>query len=94
MRCFLVPRGVSVIAGGTVEPGAKNFSIQATVGSQVYGICSNQFLDQEFKTVRYELKITVHSEESFSYDEDTQLKIKGKPDLFHHTDRNTLKRVK
>jgi hypothetical protein len=43
--------------------------------------------------VRYELKITVHDAQSFSYEEDTQLKIKGQPDLFHHRDKNTLKRV-
>ena len=37
MRCFLVPRGVSLIAGGTVEPGASEFSLAAEVGSCVYG---------------------------------------------------------
>lgn len=93
LRCFMVPRGVTVIAGGTVEPDAKSFELAAEAGSETYGICSNRFLDKEFKTVRYELKVTIHDDQSFSYKEDTQLQIKGQPDLFHHTDQNTLKRL-
>jgi hypothetical protein len=93
LRCFIVPRGVTVIAGGTVEPDAKTFDLSAEVGSETYGICSNKFLDREFKTVRYELKITVQGPNSFSYEEDTQLKIKGQDKVFHHIDKNTLSRV-
>jgi len=93
LRCFIVPRGVSVIAGGTVEPDAQSFELSADVGSETYGICSNQFLDQEFKTVRFELKVTVHDSDSFSYEQDTQLKIKGQDNVFHHIDKNTLSRV-
>ena len=93
LRCFIVPRGVTVLAGGTVEPDATTFDISADAGSDTYGICSNKFLDREFKTVRYELTITVHGRDSFSYKEDTQLKLKGRQELFHHTDANTVKRV-
>ena len=94
LRCFIVPRGITIIAGGTVDPEAKSFELSADVGSETYGICSNIFLDQEFKTVRYELKVAINDDQSFSYEEDTQLKIKGQADLFHHTDKNTLKKVK
>ena len=81
------------MAGGTVDANAMEFEISADAGSDTYGICSNKFLDREFKTVRYELKITVHGRDSLSYREDTQLKIKGQKELFHHTDANTVKRV-
>ena len=37
--------------------------------------------------------VTVHDENSFSYEEDTQLQIKGQSELFHHIDKNTLKRL-
>jgi hypothetical protein len=93
LRCFLVPRGVSVIAGGTAEADARSFELAADVGSQTYGICSNRFLDQEFRTVRYELRVTLHGENRWSYEEDTQLQIKGRFEIFHHTDDNTLTRV-
>ncbi len=93
LRCFLIPRGVALMAGGTAEPTARNFELSAAVGSDTYGILSNRFLNTEFKTVRYLLNVTIHDDDSFSYEEDSQLKIKGRPDLFHHTDKNTLRRV-
>jgi hypothetical protein len=93
MRSFMVPRGVVVLAGGTVEPSATEFFLSADVGSSTYGICSNKFLDREFRTVRYELKIKVQGKDFFRYEEDTQLLMKNHDKLFHHTDSNTLKRV-
>ena len=93
MRCFIVPRGVVVNAGGTSEPDAKQFSMAAESGSGVYGILSNPFLEEAMKTVRYELTVTIHEPWKFSYKEDTQLQIAGHPDVFHHTDHNTLKRA-
>lgn len=93
LRCFTIPRGIVVLAGGTAEPSAKSFELYAEVGSQTYGICSNRFLDEEFQTVRFDLKVTVHSADSWSYEEDTQIRIKGQSALFHHIDKNTLTRV-
>ncbi len=93
LRCFIVPRGVSVIAGGGARADAKRFELSAEVGSETYGICSNRFLDAEFKTVRFDLKVEVHDDGSFSYWEDTQLRIKGQSEIFHHTDENRLQRV-
>ncbi|EKD41982.1 MAG: hypothetical protein ACD_73C00409G0002 [uncultured bacterium] len=93
LRCFIVPRGITVLAGGTVASHDKEFFLAASVGSPTYGICSNLFLDREFKTVRYELKVTIHDDNKFSYDEDTQILMKGQTEIFHHTDKNTLIRV-
>jgi len=89
MRCFMVPRGVTVLAGGVVSADAMEFSMSAVCGSKTFGILSNPFLDQAFKTVRYDLTVSIH-ENSFNYDENTQLKIHQQDDIFHHTDRNTL----
>jgi hypothetical protein len=94
LRCFIVPRGVSVLAGGTAEPTAKQFELNADAGSSTYGICSNKFLENEFKTVHYTLQVTIHSNDSWSYKENTQLHIKGRQELFDHKDQNTLQRAK
>ena len=51
MRCFLVPRGVAIIAGGSAAPDARVLTLAADLGSPTYGICSNRFLDREFQTV-------------------------------------------
>jgi hypothetical protein len=92
MRCFIVPRGIVVNAGGTLEPDAKEFLMAADAGSLVYGILSNPYLDEAAKTVRYELTVTVHEPWKFSYVEDTQLQMTDRPEVFHHTDQNTLTR--
>jgi hypothetical protein len=93
MRCFLVPRGVTILAGGDAGSEDRSFSISADVGSETYGICSNRFLDREFKTVRYELTVDLHDDGSLHYAEDSQLEINGQDEVFHHRDENTLVRV-
>lgn len=92
MRCFAVPRGIAVLAGGSCEPNAQAFTIRAEVGSPVYGICSNPFLDREFKTVSFEMTVTMGGDGSFSYRQDTVLQVPYSKSLFHHTDTNTLRR--
>ena len=94
MRCFLIPRGIALIAGGNAEMNANEFHLEAKSGSCTFGICVNPFLDREFKIVSYELNVRVHDKNSFSYDQDTVIQIPGQKELFHHRDRNTLKRVK
>jgi len=93
MRCFLVPRGVAILAGGDAEADARSFSLAADVGSETYGISSNRFLDREFKTVRYELNVAIEAGDTFRYEEDTQLLLKDLSDVFHHRDSNILTRV-
>lgn len=93
LKSFIVPRGVAVNAGGTIEVDAKEFTVSADVGSETYGISSNIFLNEEFKSVRYDVTFKQVDENTFSYDEDTQIKIKGQGELFHHTEKNILKRV-
>jgi hypothetical protein len=94
LRCFMVPRGVTVIAGGTAAPDARSFELVAEVGSETYGICSNRFLDREFRTVRYELAFEKRDANTIHYREDTVLKIRGQDEPFHHTDENTLVRAR
>jgi hypothetical protein len=94
MRCFLVPRGISVIAGGTVAPDARRFELGATLGSPTYGICSQPFLDREFKTVSYRFTVELLDDDRFRYQEDTVMQMKGRTEPFHHTDENTLRRVR
>lgn len=93
MRSFTVPRGYTVLAGGTANADASRFQVAADLGSETYGICSNLFLDQEFRTVRFQCNMTIHGADSFSYEEDTQIRIRGQADLFHHRDANHLVRA-
>jgi hypothetical protein len=92
MRCFMVPRGTVVIAGGTCEPEATSFNMAAELGSTNYGILENKYLSGNASTVEYTLSITIGDGE-WSYEEDSVLKMAVQDDLLHHTDRNTLKKV-
>ncbi len=92
LKSFIVPRGISVNAGGTADVDSKEFTVSAKVGSHTYGICSNLFLDEEFKSVCYGITFKQIDENSFSYDEDTQIKMKGRDEIFHHTEKNVLNR--
>jgi hypothetical protein len=82
-----------VNAGRTSETDAKEFHMAAEAGNRVNGILSNPYLDQAAKTERYKLSVTIHETWKFSYKEDTQLQIAGRPGGLHHTDQNTLTRV-
>jgi len=93
IRCVMIPRGVAIVAGGTVKADAKSFDLSAKLGSATYGIASNIFLDREFKTVAYDVKYTINADGSFTYDQDVQIQIKGQSQVFHHRDGNTLRKV-
>lgn len=90
---FTIPRGVTVLAGGSTTHDSNSFSVKADAGSETYGICSNPFLIEEFKTVKFEMNMTFKDANTLSYDQTTFLKMKGREDLFLHTDKNTLSRV-
>jgi hypothetical protein len=91
--CFAVPRGVVVNAGADVAHNATNFTLVAEVGSSIYGIASNPFLDAVYRTERFELTVTINADGSLSYMQDTVLKMKNIPELFHHTDGNSMRKV-
>jgi hypothetical protein len=90
MKCFVIPRGITIIAGGTVDANAKTFSISAKSGSNTYGFCHNLFLEKEFKITGFDMTITIHDSKSFSYEQNTMLLLKGRKDTFDHRDKNTL----
>jgi hypothetical protein len=88
-----IPRGQVLLASGPADVDSSDFELRAEVGSEVHGILSNPFLDQSFRTVSYRIRVTLHENGRWSYEEEGVLKIPGVADLFHHVDRNTLTRV-
>ncbi len=93
MHSFMIPRGLTVLAGGAAEPDARILRVSAVNGSPTFGICSNPFLDREFKTIRYEATLSFNSPSFLSYEEDTQIQIKGQDAVFHHVDKNSLEKL-
>ena len=81
------------VGGGDAEADARSFTVKAEAGSDVFGIVSNPFLDREFKTVRFSSTYRLIDDKTFEYEQDTEIQMKDKPDLFHHVDRNRLTRI-
>ena len=91
MRCFIVPHATTLMAGGTVEPGARHFKLSSLLGSNSYGILSNQYLDATAKTTSYDVTVTLE-DDTFSYDQTIVVEYQRHPTVILHTDRNTLRR--
>ena len=62
-------------------------------GSETNGIVSNPFLEYAFRTESYTVTVSIHPDGTWSYEQDTVLIIPGQAEPFHHTDRNTLRKV-
>jgi hypothetical protein len=88
-----IPRGQVLLAGGHAAASATEFELTAALGSEVYGICSNPFLHQAFRTLSYRIHVTINDDGTWSYEEEGVLQIPGRDDLAHHIDCNTLTRV-
>jgi hypothetical protein len=93
IHTLTIPRAQIVMAVGTASANAKVFELRATHGSENFGIRSSPFLDYAFKTVEFRITVTLNPDDTWTYDEDTVLLIRGVPEPFHHTDRNTLTRI-
>ena len=93
LQSLTIPRGQIAMAKGQATADARSFNLTAERGSTENGICSNGFLEENFRTERFSITVTVHDDDTWSYDETTVLMIKGVPEPFMHTDRHTLHRV-
>jgi len=92
LRCFMVPRGSVILAGGDAAAGDTTLHMTARCGSETYGILSNRFLAEQARTTDYELTVTI-GDGTFSYDETTTIQHGRLSEVLLHTDRNTLHRV-
>lgn len=93
MHTITIPRGMVVMASGKAKPDAKEFELTATHIDPHFGIRSSPFLDHAFKTVEFKIVVRFNDDGTWGYEEDTVLKIIGQDELFHHTDRNLLKKL-
>src|SRR5207247_6619991 len=93
LHTLAIPRGQVLLAAGAAEPDATEFEVSATLGSEVYGILSNPFLDRAFQTVSFRVRVTVNDDGTWSYEEHAALRIPDREGLVDHVDRNTLRRI-
>lgn len=94
MRCFAVPRGLGFLAGGSAGPRDKTLKFKAQPGSETYGLVQNKYLIERARAMSFESTFTFNADGTFSYVSDLVLKLAATGAEMHHTDRNTLHRVK
>jgi hypothetical protein len=90
MQTLAIPRGQIAMAIGKAAADARSFELQCRFGSPTNGTCSNPFLDHAKRTLGYSIKVDIHDDGSWSYEQVTLLQILARDELFRHTDRNRL----
>jgi hypothetical protein len=93
LRGFVVPRGITVLAGGTTTADTTSFTMKAARDGGIYTIGENQYLAKNASSLSYEVTITLNSDDTWSYAESTMLRMNEFGEPFAHTDANTLHRV-
>jgi len=92
LRAVAIPRGITVLAGGTAEADARTFTMKAAKDGGCYTIGENTYLAEHASSLTYEVTITV-GDGTWSYDETSLLRMNEFGEPFPHTDHNTLHRV-
>ena len=93
LRGFVVPRGITVLAGGTAAADTKEFTMEAGSGHPQYCIGENRYLAEHATSESYRVTITLNDDDTWSYDEATTLRMTELTDPLLHTDHNTLHRA-
>lgn len=94
IRCFAVPRGLAILAGGDAGPRDRALTFKAVPGDRGYGLAQNLYLLERAEATAFESTFTFHDDGSFSYTSDLVLKLAATGAEMHHTDQNTLHRVR
>ena len=93
LRAFVVPRGITVLAGGTAPADAAMFELRADLDGAGYAIAENRYLAARASSQSYRVTVRIGDDGTWSYDETTMLKMRELPEPFAHHDQNTLHRA-
>ena len=81
--------GSGVDRGSHRRTRRDDISTQARLGSNTYGILSNQHIDEVAHSTHFDVTVSF-TEDTFTYDETTEIEHQKYPSVVMHTDRNTL----
>jgi hypothetical protein len=93
IQTLAIPRGQIAMASGKAAPDARIFELDAKRGETHYGICSNPFLDDAFKTDSWHVKVIIDDDGGWRYEQVTTLMIRGADKPFLHTDASVLTKI-
>lgn len=93
LHTLAIPRGQVLLASGSADPDATEFEVTATAGDPDYGIASNPFLNEAFRTTNFRMKVTINPDGTWTYFEEAIMVIPDRTEPFSHNDGNTLTKV-
>jgi hypothetical protein len=93
MHTLTIPRGQIVLATAKRRRTPRPSRCAPSGGPPSTAYAPRPFLEAAFRTDSFLMRVTVNADGTWSYFEDTVMTVKGRAEPFHHTDRNTLKRV-
>lgn len=94
IRNVVFGRGIAILAGSDAGPGDRELQFNATPGSPAYGILQNKYLLDRAEIRSFESTFVLGEDGTLSYTSDLVLRLAATGGEMHHTDRNTLTRVK
>lgn len=94
MRTVVFGRGIAILAGSDAQLGDRELHFDATPGEPSYGILQNKYLLERAELKGFESVFMFNDDGTFSYTSDLILRLAATGEEMHHTDRNTLHRVK
>jgi hypothetical protein len=94
MRNVVFGRGIAILAGSDAEPNDRTLHFNAKPGDPSYGILQNRYLMQRAEIKDFTSTFTLNDDETFTYTSDLLMRLTAAGTEMHHTDTNTLHKVK
>jgi hypothetical protein len=94
IRNVVFGRGIAILAGSDAAVGDRILHFNATPGDPCYGILQNRYLLDRAEIKGFTSSFTLNDDGTLSYTSDLVLRLAATGTEMHHTDENTLRRVK
>lgn len=94
MRAVVFGRGIAILAGSSAKPDDRTLTFEARPGEAHYGVLQNKYLLERAEIRDFKSSFTINDDGTLSYTSDLLLKLAATGEEMHHTDRNTLHRVR
>jgi hypothetical protein len=94
IRNVVFGRGIAILAGSDAQPRDRVLHFDAKPGDPSYGILQNRYLMERAELKNFSSTFTFNDDGTFTHESDLLLRLSATGAEMHHTDKNTLHRVK
>ena len=94
IRNVVFGRGIAILAGSDAGARDRTLHFDAKPGDPSYGVLQNRYLMERAEIKNFTSTFTFDEDGTFSYTSDLLLRLAATGTEMHHTDQNTLRRVR